>query len=137
MLANSSITELGTRPVGSLLVKYATPAVIAMTASSLYNIVDAIFIGQGVGALAIAGVSLSFPVMQLTAAFGSMIGVGASTLLSVKLGERDNAVGILLPPIAKDSFFETINGQGPLPRKSFSMGEADEKRFYLECRKLF
>ena len=55
----------------------------------------------------------------------------------LKLGERDNAIGILLPPIAKDSFFETINGRGPLPRKSFSMGEADEKRFYLECRKLF
>ena len=55
----------------------------------------------------------------------------------LKLGERDNATGILLPPIAKDSFFETINGRGPLPRKSFSMGEADEKRFYLECRKLF
>ena len=56
---------------------------------------------------------------------------------TLKLGERENAVGILLPPIAKDSFFETINGRGPLPRKSFSMGEADEKRFYLECRKLF
>ncbi|MBR5646438.1 MAG: DUF1015 domain-containing protein [Treponema sp.] len=55
----------------------------------------------------------------------------------LKLGERINATGILLPPIAKDSFFETINGRGPLPRKSFSMGEADEKRFYLECRKLF
>jgi len=55
----------------------------------------------------------------------------------LKLGERENTVGILLPPIAKDSFFETINGRGPLPRKSFSMGEADEKRFYLECRKLF
>ena len=55
----------------------------------------------------------------------------------LKLGERDNATGILLPPIAKDSFFETISGRGPLPRKSFSMGEADEKRFYLECRKLF
>ncbi len=55
----------------------------------------------------------------------------------LKLGERENAVGILLPPIAKDSFFETISGRGPLPRKSFSMGEADEKRFYLECRKLF
>ncbi len=53
------------------------------------------------------------------------------------LGTKDNAIGILLPPIAKDSFFETINGRGPLPRKSFSMGEADEKRFYLECRKLF
>ena len=56
---------------------------------------------------------------------------------TLKLGERDNAVGILLPPIAKNSFFETINGRGPLPRKSFSMGEADEKRFYLECRRLF
>ena len=55
----------------------------------------------------------------------------------LKLGERDNAVGILLPPIAKDSFFETISGRGPLPRKSFSMGEADEKRFYLECRRVF
>lgn len=55
----------------------------------------------------------------------------------MKLGTEENATGILLPPIAKDSFFETINGRGPLPRKSFSMGEADEKRFYLECRKLF
>ena len=89
MPVSTSITELGTKPIGSLLVKYATPAVIAMTAASLYNIVDAIFIGQGVGPLAIAGVSLSFPVMQLTAAFGSMVGVGASTLMSVKLGEKD------------------------------------------------
>ena len=55
----------------------------------------------------------------------------------IKLGSRENCLGILLPPIAKDSFFETINDRGPLPRKSFSMGEADEKRFYLECRKLF
>ena len=54
-----------------------------------------------------------------------------------RLGAQDNATGILLPPVAKDSFFATINGRGPLPRKSFSMGEADEKRFYLECRKLF
>lgn len=53
------------------------------------------------------------------------------------LGTKANGTGILLPPIAKDSFFETINGRGPLPRKSFSMGEADEKRFYLECRQLF
>lgn len=53
------------------------------------------------------------------------------------LGTKANGTGILLPPIMKDSFFETINGRGPLPRKSFSMGEADEKRFYLECRQLF
>ena len=54
-----------------------------------------------------------------------------------RLGAKENAVGILLPPVAKDSFFATINSHGPLPRKSFSMGEADEKRFYLECRRLF
>ncbi len=54
-----------------------------------------------------------------------------------RLGKQDNALTLLLPPIAKDSFFATINGRGPLPRKSFSMGEASEKRFYLECRQLF
>ena len=54
-----------------------------------------------------------------------------------RLGAKENACSILLPPIAKNSFFETINSTGPLPRKSFSMGEASEKRFYLECRKLF
>ena len=56
---------------------------------------------------------------------------------TVKLGKKKNAVSILLPPIAKDSFFATINGRGPLPRKSFSMGEASEKRFYVEARRLF
>ena len=54
-----------------------------------------------------------------------------------RLGQKENAISILLPPIAKDSFFDTISTRGPLPRKSFSMGEADEKRFYLECRRLF
>lgn len=54
-----------------------------------------------------------------------------------RLGAKENTIAILLPPIAKDSFFTTISGSGPLPRKSFSMGEASEKRFYLECRKLF
>ncbi len=53
------------------------------------------------------------------------------------LGAKSATVGILLPPVAKDSFFATIRERGPLPRKSFSMGEASEKRFYLECRKLF
>ena len=56
---------------------------------------------------------------------------------TVELGSREGQTGILLPPIAKDSFFATINGRGPLPRKSFSMGEASEKRFYIEARRLF
>ncbi len=55
----------------------------------------------------------------------------------IELGKTESNTGILLPPIAKDSFFATINGRGPLPRKSFSMGEASEKRFYVEARRLF
>lgn len=54
-----------------------------------------------------------------------------------RLGEKEACIAMLLPPIAKDSFFATISSRGPLPRKSFSMGEASEKRFYLECRRLF
>lgn len=81
--------ELGTEPVGRLLAQYALPAIVAMTASSLYNMVDSIFIGQGVGALAISGLAITFPFMNLTGAFGAAIGVGASTYLSVKLGQKD------------------------------------------------
>ena len=81
--------ELGTKPVGKLLLQYALPAIIAMTAASLYNMVDSIFIGQGVGAMAISGLAITFPFMNLTAAFGAAIGIGASTYLSVKLGQKD------------------------------------------------
>lgn len=81
--------ELGTKPVGRLLVQYAMPAIIAMTASSLYNMVDSIFIGHGVGPMAISGLALTFPFMNLSAAFGAAVGVGASTCISVKLGQRD------------------------------------------------
>lgn len=84
-------TELGTQPIGKLLMQYAVPAIIAMTASSLYNMVDSIFIGQGVGPLAISGLAITFPFMNLGAAFGAMVGVGASTLISVKLGQKDYA----------------------------------------------
>lgn len=89
--------ELGTKPVGRLLLQYATPAIIAMTASSLYNTVDSIFIGQGVGPLAISALALTFPLMNLSGAFGAAIGVGASTFMSVKLGQKDydTAINIL------------------------------------------
>lgn len=80
---------LGTKPVGKLLMQYAIPAIIAMTASSLYNMVDSIFIGQGVGPLAISGLAITFPLMNLSAAFGAAVGVGASTFISVKLGQKD------------------------------------------------
>ncbi|MBR1518734.1 MAG: MATE family efflux transporter [Prevotella sp.] len=80
---------LGTEPVLRLLIKFATPAIIAMVASSLYNMVDSIFIGQGVGPLAISGLAITFPLMNISAAFGAAIGVGASTVISVKLGQKD------------------------------------------------
>ena len=89
MLQKGNATELGTQPIGKLLMQYAIPAIIAMTASSLYNMVDSIFIGQGVGPLAISGLAVTFPFMNLGAAFGAMVGVGASTLISVKLGQKD------------------------------------------------
>lgn len=83
--------ELGTKPVGKLLARYALPAIIAMTASSLYNMIDSIFIGQGVGPLAISGLAITFPLMNLSAAFGAAVGIGASTCISVKLGQKDYA----------------------------------------------
>ena len=81
--------ELGTKPVGQLLAQYALPAIVAMTASSLYNIIDRAVIGQVVGPEAIAGLGITFPFMNLSAAFGAAVGVGASTCISVKLGQRD------------------------------------------------
>lgn len=88
-MAQSVPTELGTEKIGKLLKQYAIPAIIAMTASSLYNMVDSIFIGHGVGAYAIAGLAITFPLMNLGAAFGSLVGVGASSLISMLLGEKN------------------------------------------------
>ena len=81
--------ELGTKPIGRLLWQYALPAIVAMLASSLYNMVDSIFSGQGVGPIAISGLAITFPFMNLTGAFGAAIGVGSSTYLSLKLGQKD------------------------------------------------
>ena len=81
--------ELGTAPVHQLLWKYSLPAIIAMTASSLYNIVDSIYIGHGCGALALGALTVAKPFMDICAAFGSLVGVGASSLLAIYLGEKD------------------------------------------------
>ena len=81
--------ELGTKPMGKLLAQYALPAIIAMTAASLYNIIDRVFIGQVVGPMAISGLAITFPFMILAAAFGAAVGVGAATTISVKLGQKD------------------------------------------------
>lgn len=89
MTTQRTPTALGTEKIGKLLMQYSVPAIIAMTASSLYNMVDSIFIGHGVGAMAISGLAISFPLMNLAAAFGSLVGAGAATLISVKLGQKD------------------------------------------------
>ncbi|MBR1927819.1 MAG: MATE family efflux transporter [Bacteroidales bacterium] len=84
-------TELGTERIGSLLKRYAVPGIIAMTASSLYNMVDSIFIGHipGDGPLALSGLAVTFPLMNLSSALGTLVGVGAATLVSVLLGQRN------------------------------------------------
>jgi putative MATE family efflux protein len=81
--------ELGTKPVGQLLWQYALPAIVAMSASSLYNIIDRALIGQIVGPEAIAGLGITFPLMNLSAAFGAAVGVGSSASISVKLVQKD------------------------------------------------
>ena len=90
MADKSSVpVELGTEKIGKLLKQYALPAIIAQTASSLYNMVDSIFIGQGVGPLAISGLAVTFPLMNLSVAFGTLVGAGAATMLSVLLGQKN------------------------------------------------
>jgi len=81
-------TELGTQPIRHLLLKYGLPGIVAMTASSLYNLVDSIFIGHMCGAMALSGLAVAKPMMDICAAFGSFVGVGASTVLAIFLGER-------------------------------------------------
>ncbi|MDR1724945.1 MAG: MATE family efflux transporter [Bacteroidales bacterium] len=80
---------LGKEKPSILLHRYAFPAIIAMIASSAYNIIDSAFIGHGVGAMAISGITLTFPFMNLAGAFGTLVGVGGATILSIKLGEGD------------------------------------------------
>ncbi|MDR2126097.1 MAG: MATE family efflux transporter [Prevotellaceae bacterium] len=81
---------LGYEKVGKLLMQYSVPAIMAMVAASLYNIVDRIFIGNAVGPLAISGLAITFPLMNISAAFGSLIGAGGSTLVAIKMGQKDN-----------------------------------------------
>ncbi len=81
-------TELGTERIGRLLAQYAAPAIIAMAASSLYNIVDSIFVGRGVGDIGISSMAVASPFMNLSTAFGTLVGVGACTIASMRLGQQ-------------------------------------------------
>lgn len=81
--------ELGTKPIGQLLMQYSIPAVIAMLVNAIYNVVDRIFIGQYAGETALAGLTIVFPVMMIIFAFASLVGAGSAALLSIRLGEKD------------------------------------------------
>ena len=85
----ASPAELGRGDLRKLLLAYSGPAILAMMASSIYNIIDSIFIGHGVGALALSGLAITMPIMNLSAAFGAMVGAGGATLTSIKMGQQD------------------------------------------------
>ncbi len=89
MPSDQSPHKLGTEPIGKLLVEYSVPAIIAMTIVSLYHVIDSIFIGHGVGAMAIAGLAVTFPLMNLVIAFSTLVGVGSATISSIYMGQKD------------------------------------------------
>ena len=93
-MAGAIPTELGFKPINQLIRQYAIPAIIAMTASSIYNIVDRAFIGHipGVGAMALSGLTVTVPLMNISTAFGTLVGVGAATMSSVLLGQKNYSV---------------------------------------------
>lgn len=90
-MTKSATLSLGTDNIGKLLFKYATPAIIAMTSSSLYHLIDSAFVGHGVGGEAIAGMAITMPIMNIGAAFGAMVGIGAGARISLRLGEGNKA----------------------------------------------
>ena len=89
MAKSNSPLILGTQPIGKLLLQYSIPAIIGMTVTSLYNIIDSVFIGHGVGALGIAGLAITFPLMNLIVAFCVLVGVGGATISSIYMGQKD------------------------------------------------
>ena len=89
-MANEITWRLEHERIGRLLLHYAMPAVIGTMVNAIYNIVDRIFIGQGVGPLAMAGLTLTFPILLFLQAFGMLIGAGAATRVSIYLGRREN-----------------------------------------------
>ena len=89
MAETSATLLLRTEPIGKLLLRYSLPAIAAMVVFSLYNIIDSIFIGHGVGPLAISGLAITFPVMNLTFALVLLVGIGGACLCSIRLGQQD------------------------------------------------
>ena len=87
--STTNLNGLATRPIGRLLWEYSLPAVVGMLVMALYNIVDRVFIGQVVGPQAIAGMTITFPLMNITTAVGVLVGVGSATRISIAMGRKD------------------------------------------------
>lgn len=98
--------ELASLPVGRLLWKYSVPAIVGTMVMSLYNVIDRIFIGQGVGADAISGLALTFPIMSLTGAIGMLVGQGAAARISIVMGQDDK---VKAEKILANSFILTLS----------------------------
>jgi putative MATE family efflux protein len=116
MAKKANTNDLGVERLGRLLIQYSVPAITATAASSVYNIIDRIFIGQGVGPMAISGLALTFPLMNITAAFGAMVGVGASSMVSIRLGQhnRKGATEILGNAVMLNIILGLVVGIGTL-----------------------
>ena len=89
MKENDKLHALGHEPIGKLLVRYSLPAIAGMVIFSLYNVIDSIFIGHGVGSMAISGLAVAFPLMNLEFAFGLLVGIGGAATISLKMGAGD------------------------------------------------
>ncbi|MFT5872526.1 MAG: putative MATE family efflux protein, partial [Clostridium sp.] len=81
--------QLGEENIGKLLIKFSVPAIIGMLVNGLYNVVDKIFIGQGIGELALSGVAATFPIAIMIMAFAMLVGIGSAALISIKLGQQN------------------------------------------------
>ncbi len=86
---SKNIEELENAPLGPLLLRYSLPSIAGITANALYHVVDSIFIGRGVGPLALSGMGVTFPVMTLIFAIGTLVGLGGAAISSIRLGRKD------------------------------------------------
>lgn len=87
-IQQNSAQQLGEEKISRLLLKFSIPAIIGMLVSALYNVIDRVFIGNSAGSLGIAGITIGFPIMLVVMACGMLIGIGATALVSIKLGEQ-------------------------------------------------
>jgi len=123
---NRNLIDLRNKKIGPLLAKLAIPATVGMVSNSLYNIVDTIFIGRGVGTLAIAGVGIVFPIQIIVMAVAQLIGLGSASIISRSLGKKDYKRASIA---AGNSFFAVLILGIIISAITFIFGDAILKLF--------